>query len=66
MDVVGFKRDVSLQTTTAVAAETHTHTHTLTHTHTHTLTRDHPYQDMSPYWARRFSTVPIGFNIGTL
>ena len=31
MDVVGFKRDVSLQTTTAVAAETHTHTHTHTH-----------------------------------
>ena len=41
-------------------------THTHTHTHTHTVTRDHPYQDMSPYWARRFSTVPIGFNIGTL
>ena len=41
-------------------------THTHTHTHTHTVTRDHPYRDMSPYWARRFSTVPIGFNIGTL
>jgi len=40
--------------------------HAHTHTHTHTVTRDHPYQDMSPYWARRFSTFPIGFNIGTL